>query len=237
MWGRADEDGEVSEDLEVAEVLRERIIHKGEKKGKKRKQQTRAKLKVRRWICAPCVKVKDGGKEVRVKNWKPLRSHQCPQLWDCAEEEQVNFSHWSASLSSCQRVCPPPSPLCSSSPCFSIRSSIMLESAVSRNQAADLPQLLQEDPAPPPLHHRFYGTRRANGNLPQSPQIYITINMILLLLIIINVFILFIFLHLLYIKRGGKYKLFSPSFLILFYLLFLTSQLLHMCNPFYYYFF
>lgn len=84
---------------EVAEeVLRERIIHKRE--GKERKEtQTRAKLKVRRWICAPCVRVKDGGKEVRVKNRKPLRSHQCPQLWDCAEEEQVNFSHWSASLS------------------------------------------------------------------------------------------------------------------------------------------
>ena len=33
----------------------------------------------------------------------------------------------------------------------------MLGSAVSRNQAADPPQLLQEGPAPAPLHHRFYG--------------------------------------------------------------------------------
>ncbi|KAA8595741.1 hypothetical protein FQN60_011032 [Etheostoma spectabile] len=29
-----------------------------------------------------------------------------------------------------------------------------LKSAASRNQAADPPQLLQEDPAPLPLHHR-----------------------------------------------------------------------------------
>lgn len=51
----------------------------------------------------------------------------------------------------------------------------MLESAVSRNQAADPPQLLQEDPAPPPLHHRFYGTRKANGNLTQNAQLHIII--------------------------------------------------------------
>lgn len=74
------------------------------------------KLKVRRWICAPCVRVKDGGKEVRVKNSKPLRSHQCPQLRDCAGEEQVNFSHWSASLSLLLSVSEPPPPPLSLSP-------------------------------------------------------------------------------------------------------------------------
>lgn len=35
---------------------------------------------------------------------------------------------------------------------FSIRSSIILESAVCCNQAADLPQLLREQPPPPPVY-------------------------------------------------------------------------------------
>lgn len=58
----------------------------------------------------------------------------------------------------------------------------MLESAVSRNQAADPPQLLQEDPAPAPLHHRFYGT-------PAQPMVTtanpLTLSKIKLLLVLV----------------------------------------------------
>ncbi len=165
-------------------------------KGRERKEKKhrRAKLKVRRWICAPCVRVKDGGKEVRVKNRKPLRSHQCPQLRDCAEEEQVNFSHWSASLSPLHSTLPLSLSSTSSSSCFSIRSSIMLESAVSRNQAADPPQLLQEEPAPPPRHPRFYGTAEPNGTQPSSIQPQ-NKNTIIIIIIIIRLLLLLLLLQ------------------------------------------
>lgn len=82
---------------------RESFIKGRKKKGKRNTDAPKTKgekvdfvLRVWGW--------KMGGKEVRVKTRKPLRSHQCPQLWDCAEEEQVNFSHWSVSL-----LFPPPS--------------------------------------------------------------------------------------------------------------------------------
>lgn len=165
---------------------------------------------MRRWISAPCVRVKDGGKEVRVKNWKPLRSHQCPQLWDCAEEEQVNFSHWSASLSPPVREWAPSCTSSSSSSCFSIRSSIMLESAVSRNQAADPPQLLQEKTRP----LRRYITAEPMVMYPKALQFILASNKkILLSLIYATILVVNVLffgsvasLHLQRIKKGKNKK-------------------------------
>lgn len=98
------------------------------------------------------------GEEVRVKKLKASALTSMPSIVGlCGGRTSKLFPHWSASFSLPPPELPPP-PRLSSSSWFSIRSSIMLESAVSRNQAADPPQLLQEDPAPAPLHHRFYGT-------------------------------------------------------------------------------
>lgn len=144
---------------------------KGREKTGERKDQRRAKLKVRRWTwCSVCEGERQGERSAR-KNQKASALTSMPSAV-CGGRTSKLFS--------LERVSLPPVPPHSltnslththththvayflplsrththTPPCFSIRSSIMLESAVGRYQAADPPQLLQGDSVPPPPHQQ-----------------------------------------------------------------------------------